>query len=57
MLGIIGTLAFQNSQHQSQLMREVRKMMKHNSRAIRKLEISNLYCINLFRLMQFFFEN
>ena len=38
MLGIIGTLAFQKiSQHQTQLSREMRKMMKNNSRAFRKI--------------------
>lgn len=38
MLGIVGTIAYQKiSEHQSQLSREMRKMMKNNSKALRKI--------------------
>ncbi|QVK19412.1 hypothetical protein KHQ81_06930 [Mycoplasmatota bacterium] len=38
MLGIIGTIAYQKvTEHQPMLSREMRKMMKNNSKAIRKI--------------------
>ncbi len=38
MLGIVGTIAYQRiTEHQPELTREMRKMMKHNSKALRKI--------------------
>jgi hypothetical protein len=38
MLGIVGTIAYQKvTEHQTQLSREMRRMMKNNSKAIRKI--------------------